>query len=167
MIKIRQIRKSDPVKAFHDFICELIDEGTFLILTKKPTMKEEKKWLHDRLEGKAKGNDIYLAAWDGKKLAGSCSAQKGRGREEDNTMLGIAILKKYRSKGLGEKLLRQTIRIAKKKFKPKNIWLSVFASNRIAQNLYKKIGFRPIARFPKWIKYKGKYIDCIYLLLKK
>ena len=50
-ISIRPILKTDSPKAFRDFICELIDEDTYLLVNKKPTMKEERIWLKDKIDG--------------------------------------------------------------------------------------------------------------------
>lgn len=41
-LDIRPPRKSDSVKAYLDFIGELIGEDTFILINKKPTLKEQK-----------------------------------------------------------------------------------------------------------------------------
>lgn len=161
-LEIRQIRKTDSVRAYLDFISELIDEGTYLSINKKPTMAEQKKWVNERRDGTRNNTSVFLSVWDGKKHVANCEGKKGRWKESGNVLLGIAILKKYRGKGLGEKLLREIILLSKKKLKPKNIYLNVFAKNKIALSLYRKVGFRELARFPKWYKHKGKYYDSIY-----
>lgn len=168
-LEIRPLRQSDykNVKTFRDFICELIDENVYLIINKKPTMEEQRKWVREKLAGIKQNKVILLTAWDGKKTVGNCEASKGRWKNERNVSIGIAILKKYRRKGLGERLLRMTINLAKKRFRPKNTYLNVAAPNKPAIGLYKKIGFGMLARFPRWSNHGGKYIDTLYMLLKK
>ncbi|MBI5222854.1 GNAT family N-acetyltransferase [Candidatus Micrarchaeota archaeon] len=164
-LEIRPPKKSDSIKAYLDFISELIDENAFLLINKKPTMKEQKVWFKERLSNVKKGKEILLCVWDGERHAGNCSAKKEMWKNDQNVEIGLALRKEYRGKGLGEKLLREIIELARKKFKPKNIYLRVFDENKIAQNLYHKIGFREIARFPNWVLHDGKYQDAVYMLL--
>lgn len=167
MVVIRPIKKSDSAKRFLDFISELIAENTYILINEKPTLKEEKKWLKEKHKSVKQKTSVFLVAWDGKKLVGECEARRGRWKEKDNVSIGIAILKSYRKKGLGENLLRNVIKLAKKKLKPTNIWLSVSKENHTAQRLYRKVGFQKFAYLPKWMKHKEKYIDEFYMILKK
>ena len=165
MIEIRPLHKTDPVKAFRNFICELIDENAYLLIDKKPTMKEEKAWLKDKLDGIRKSNVVFLTAWNGKKLIGLSDGFRGKWKDKQNVCLGIAVLKSYRGQGLGERLLNGIIKLAKQKLKPRIMYLSVAAPNKPALKLYKKIGFKTFARFPKWSNHSGKYIDTLYMKL--
>lgn len=63
--------------------------------------------------------------------------------------------------------MRETIKLAKKELKPKPriIRLSVFANNKPAIGLYRKIGFKKVASVPKQLQYKGRLIDEIIMLL--
>lgn len=164
---IRPPNKNDPIKAYLDFITELIDEDTFLTINKKPTMKEQKAWFNERLQNIRRGREVFLTAWDGKRHIGNCHATKDRWKDERNVAMGLAIIRAYRGRGVGEKLLRETIRLAKEKLRPRNIYLRVFSDNKIAKSLYRKVGFRTLARFPNWTFHKGKYIDHDFLILKK
>lgn len=165
-LEIRPPRKTDRPEGYRDFICELIDEDVFIVIDRKPTLKEERGWLDAKLAGIRKGNQVLLTAWDGDAHAGNCEARRDSWKERGNVSIGLAVRKKYRGIGLGEKLLRETIRLAKTKFRPKNIYLRVFSDNKVAQNLYRKVGFRRIARFPAWTLHKGRYVGHDYLLLK-
>lgn len=169
MIEIRLLKPGDykRAKTFRDLICELIGEGTYLIINRKPTMKEEKEWLKERIVANRKQKEALLTAWDGKRLVGCCEARKGKWKDERNVSVGICILKKYRRQGLGKRLLRGVIQLAKKRLAARIIYLEVAAPNKAAISLYKKCGFGPFARFPKWSRHNGRYIDNIYMMLKK
>ncbi len=164
-LEIRPPKKTDSLAAYRDFICELIDEEVFIVLDRKPTLEEERGWLDAKLAGIRKGSQLFLTAWDGDTHAGNCEARRDLWKERGNVSIGLAVRKKYRGMGLGEKLLRETIMLAKKRFRPRNIYLRVFSDNKIAQRLYRKVGFRRIARFPAWTLHKGRYVGHDYMLL--
>jgi RimJ/RimL family protein N-acetyltransferase len=165
-LEIRPPRKADPAEAYRDFICELIDEEVFILIDRKPTLEEERAWLAAKLKGISKGDQLFLTAWDGEVHAGNCEARRDLWKESGNVSIGLAVRKKYRGIGLGGKLLRETIRLAEKRFKPKNIYLRVFSDNKIAKSLYRKAGFRELAHFPAWTLHKGRYVGHDYMLLK-
>jgi len=48
--------------------------------------------------------------------------------------------------------------------KPKIIRLNVFPTNKPAISLYRKFGFKKVAKIPKQISYLGKLIDEIIML---
>lgn len=166
-LEIRPPKRTDPAKAFRDFICELVDEETFILVNRKPGIKEEEAWLKDKLNGIRRREQVTLTAWDGGKLVGSCEAAKGRFKDESNVSIGISVRKAYRGRGLGERLLRSTIILARQRLRPRNIFLHVSAPNKPAMSLYKKVGFREFARFPKWHLHKGEYVDGLYMILRK
>ena len=167
MIEIRSIIKTDSARKFLDFICELIDEKVYIQINKKPTLEWERTWLREMKEKIKSGEAIWLGAWEGKKLIAAAQAKKGLWNEQDNIGIGISVLKDYRGKRLGEKLLRKIIKLSKTKLKPKNIYLSVAAPNLPALSLYKKVGFKKFARFPDWAKRGRSYVDVLYMILKK
>jgi len=80
---------------------------------------------------------------------------------------GITIRKDYRRIGLGNYLMKEIIKLAKKELKPKPkiIRLSVFSNNKPAINLYKKHGFKKVAVIPDQLQYKGRLVDQAVMLL--
>jgi len=62
----------------------------------------------------------------------------------------IAVSKKYRKKGIGKKLLYNTIKTSTKKYR--RIHLCVFKNNKNALAFYKKIGFKKIFESPSIIE---------------
>jgi RimJ/RimL family protein N-acetyltransferase len=157
-----------PAKAFLDYINTIVKEDVFIVINKPYTLKEEKKWKKDALKGELDGTAIHLAAtYDGRVVA-CLDARRGPFKQSDNVALGVSIAKEFRGKGLGEFMLRFLIQLVRERLKPKNIHLTVFADNKPALSLYRKVGFRKtIARYPKWFKHKGKYCDMLALLYTK
>ena len=72
-------------------------------------------------------------------------------------ILGIGILKDYRNKGYGKKLLLKSINHAKEINHLEKIELTVFESNNTALELYKSIGFKIEGK-----KEKARKIDTVY-----
>ncbi|MBD3397573.1 GNAT family N-acetyltransferase [Candidatus Micrarchaeota archaeon] len=167
VVEIVPLSAKVPTRWLLDYINGIIEEDAWLNFTKKFSMKEQKEWKKSTLAGIRKGEQMYFAVLYGKRVVGSCAASRGVGRGEDNVKLGIAISKEFRRAGLGEFLMEKTISEAKKKWKPKNIWLDVAAPNKGARKLYEKMGFVEFAKFPKWVKRNGKYHDIIWMILKK
>jgi RimJ/RimL family protein N-acetyltransferase len=159
--------EKDSARELQGFINALVEEGAYIVYDRKATLKEENAWKKNNIS-KLKRRDGYIlvARVDGK-LAGTTGADRERMKGRHNVSLGLAIAKPYRRIGLGEALLRANIGTARRLMKPKNIYLSVFAPNKPARILYRKLGFREFAIFPKWLLHSGKYVDHVFMLLKK
>ncbi|MFH1246886.1 MAG: GNAT family protein [Candidatus Micrarchaeota archaeon] len=138
----------------------------FILVNEPPTLKEEEKWLKEQKQKIAKKNELMLVALKNGEIIGNSSGHRERHRNSDKVALGIILAKKYRRLGLGKKLLVELLKLIKKKLKPRTIYLNVFALNKPALALYKKLGFVEIARLPKWIKVRGKYCDFVFMVLK-
>lgn len=165
-VEMVPLSRKITVRMLLNYINDLTDENLYLSHDKKYTYKQEKEWFENTLKNMKKGIHIHHIVLCNRRIIGSATASQGTGRERNNVGLGVAISKEFRRVGLGEKLLKFIIKKAKKKWKPKNIFLSVASENKPAYNLYKKIGFKEFSRFPKWIKYKNRYVDQIFLLYK-
>ena len=166
VVDIVPISEKIPTRWFLDHINSLIAENTFVLLDKKLTLKHETEWKKNMIKGVRDGKRICFAALYKKRIVGACNAEKGLGKESQNIILGISVAKDFRKAGLGEFLMRKTIAEAKKKLKSRNIYLHVADPNKPAKKLYEKVGFKEMARFPKWAKHKGKYVDVVWMLLK-
>ena len=163
--KVSFLSERDSTRELQRYINALIAEKTYLLHNKKQTLKQEEEWKKGELEAFRKKEGYYLVARVGGKIAGSSTARREKFKARGNVYLGISIAKPFRRIGLGEALLRLNIQMAKRLLKPKNIYLSVFKLNKPAYALYKKLGFKEFAVFPKWLLHEGKYVDWVYLKL--
>jgi RimJ/RimL family protein N-acetyltransferase len=167
-IKIRELSSKDlkRVKDFLDYINSLIEEEAMILMKQKKTLKEEKEWLKNELKEIGKRKRITLVAEDKGEIVGICSCHLRTERQSHVGEIGIAVRKEYRGIGLGNFLLNEILKFAKRKLKPKIFRLSVYEGNEIAQNLYKKFGFKKVAKIPKQVQYKGKLISEIIMILE-
>lgn len=167
-IKIRKISQSDLkiIREFQKYINSLIEEGAMISLNKKKSRKEEEKWLKEELKNIKNKKQVMFIAEDNNKIVGISGIKLRRERQNHVGEFGISIRKEYRGIGLGKKLMAKVLKFARKELKPnpKIIRLSVFSGNKIAQNLYKKFGFKKVAKIPKQLQYKGRLLDEIIMI---
>jgi RimJ/RimL family protein N-acetyltransferase len=161
-ITIRKITKSDlkNAKKFQVFINSLIAEDAKILINKKFSLKDEKKFLEKILAGIKSKTRVSLVAECDDKIIGVTNIELGRGVQNHIGKFGITIMRGYRGVGLGKYLMSEVIRLAKEELnpKPKIIQLEVYVNNIPAINLYKKLGFKIVGKIPKQIQYKGKLI---------
>jgi len=167
-IKIEELSKKDLklAKEFLDFINSLVEENAQISVNEKSDLKEEIEWLKQNLDGVRKKKKVFCIAKDEKKIIGIASLEMKDLRESQVGILGISVRKECRRIGLGKYLMKEVLGLAKRKLKPKPkiIRLSVFSTNKIAQNLYRKLGFKAVAKIPKQLQYKGKLIDEVIMI---
>ena len=167
-IKIRKLTRSDLGKAkeFQDFINSLIEEEPQITINKKFSLKEEKRWLKEELKKMKKKKAVCLVARDNKKVVGIANINLGVGRQNHIAIFGITIRKGYRGMGLGSYLMEKILKLAKEELKPrpKIIRVSDLHINKVAISLYKKFGFKKIARIPQQIQYNGRLLDEIIMI---
>jgi len=165
-IIIRELSKTDlrNVKEFQDFINSLVEENAQILLNKKITFKDEKNWLNNLYKFTKSKRTVFLFAEHMGKIVGTTDIGLDVRRMSHVGRFGIIIKKGYRGIGLGTYLGEEIIKLAKKKLKPKIISLGVFPNNKPAISLYKKLGFKKVARIPKQIQYKGKLINEFIML---
>jgi L-amino acid N-acyltransferase YncA len=166
-VTIEQLTGKENAKDFQQLINPIVKEGAFILRDMPVSMAEEKKWLSERIAANKKGKEIFLKALVKGSLIGCCNATQGRFMERGNVDLGIMLDKRWRGKGIGKRLLEESIALSKKKWKPKNIYLMVVSENKEAVKLYTFMGFRVAAVLHSWINRKGKYYDILIMTQNK
>jgi len=161
-IIIRRPEAGDAKKLL-EYFNPVIEEDAPVEVTRKHTLKEERAWLKDKLDKIRKNKSHHLVAIYSGRIIGSVELRKGSDRHAHTAEYGITVSKDYRNLGIGMKMSQIILNIAKKDREIKIVYLRVFKTNNKAIRLYRKLGFRKIAVHPKWIKYKGKYIDEIVM----
>jgi ribosomal protein S18 acetylase RimI-like enzyme len=162
-IIIRELGKGDlkSAKKLQDFTNSLFREEAKILVKKELTLKDGKERLERILGAVRTKTMIFLVAEYDNKFIGTTSIELYRGRKDHVGCFGITIGNGYRRVGLGIYLMAQIIKLAKRELKPrpKIIKLEVFVNNKPAIGLYKKMGFKILAKIPKQIQWKGRLID--------
>jgi len=169
-ISIRKLVADDinhPEK-FLKHINSFIKEDAMLLLKKKKGRKEEIEFLRGKTKEVKQKKTIYLIAESNNEIIGTCHLGLLRERMDHIGGFGIAIRQGFRGIGLGKYLMETIIKMAKTDLKPspKIIELDVYECNKPAIALYKKMGFKPVAKVPNRMQYKGKLITEIIMHLE-
>lgn len=168
-ITIKEISQKDlkNVKKFQDFINSLVEEEAKILMKKKNSLKEEKNWLKEKIKEVKGRREVFIVAECDSKIVGTTGIGLNKERRNHVADFGITIKQGYRGVGLGKYLMTEILKLAKRELKPapKVFRLSVYPNNKPAINLYKKFGFKQVARIPKQIQYKGKLVDEVIMLL--
>lgn len=168
-ITIRRIEKGDKKNArkFLTFINNLIAEEAKILMNKKMSLKEEFEYLDKVIKGAKDKKSVHVIAEHGGKIIGNTSIELNPYRRNHSAKFAIGISDGYRGIGLGTALMLEVIKLAKKEIKPKPkiIQLEVYSNNLPAINLYKKMGFKTVAKIPDQIQWNKKLID-EYIMLK-
>lgn len=153
------------------FINEISLEDTFIRFSgEQQTVAEEEKYLQSEIEAIEKGEAVKLFVFIDGKLCGGCDVHRDNSllaRKKHIGVLGLIVDKNCRGEGVGKELITQTIKAAQEHISGlKMIVLECFATNTIAMNLYKKVGFVEVGRMPKGILHKGEYVDEVKMILE-
>lgn len=155
---LRSIKMSDAprfVKWFND------PEVNKFLFYRELSLKEERKYIKDRLEGKAK-NDLHFCAdtKEGKHIG--VTSLNNIHKRNKNAVFGIVLGdKNFWSKGYGEEASKLIIDHGFKKLKLHRIELDVYSYNPRAIKLYKKLGFKKEGIKREHNFYNGKFYDTI------
>lgn len=155
-------------KALMSFINRFVDEPrSGLLINEKVTLKGEEKWLRSVLgEIKSRSAVMLVVELDGR-IVGTCDIHRLRWKHRHRAVMGVALLREVRGKGVGEALMRRTMELGIRRFKGLEIVeLSTFGYNERARSLYRRLGFEEYGRVPRSSKEGGEYFDEILMRLE-
>ena len=144
-------------------INKLVNENALIGAVKKKNMKQEKDWIKKLMQEIKNKNSFCIFVEINGKYIGSCQLKR-KPIEATNhiAVIGISLDRDYRKLGIGERLMKTSMNLAKKHMNIEIIWLDYFKGNPAAK-LYIKLGFKECGWFPKMRK-KGKiYHDGIIM----
>ena len=153
------------LKSTLEMINSLVEEKAYITVQKKLTLKEERGYLKKVAQETKNKNAVYLNLDINGKVCGNARVSLiDSGPRKHMGELGISIMKEARGKGLGEKLFKKIVEKAVKELKVRIITLYVVSENKVAINLYKKMGFKKISTIKKGYNHYGKLLDNIIMI---
>ncbi len=102
-----------------------------------------------RLTDMACGTGVLLVVETDERIVGEGTLQRSNG--DGSITLGLLILKDFRDKGIGRRLMGALEDEARRLGKQR-IDLTVWSVNARGYHLYTSMGYREIGRFPDWIR---------------
>ncbi len=160
-VNLRTVRLSDAenfVKWFND------PEVNKFVFVRQMNLKEEKKFIRERLKGKTKQNQVFFCidTKDGVHI-GSTSLEI---KSQRLKVAGFGIIvgdKNYWNQGYGTEAARLILDYGFTNLKLHRVDLDVYDYNKRALKVYKKLGFKVEGRKRETNLYNGKYYDAIYM----
>lgn len=127
-------------------------------------MPKGREWINAFIE---EDNSLLLVAEHNGRIIGNMDITGGsRNKLRHNGLIGIGMLKEYRSQGLGSILLNAGITWAKENPYLERLWMQLIDGNKEAIGLYTKMGFVEEGRQKNFIKTAaGSYADNIIMAL--
>lgn len=146
-----------------DSFCDALDsvarERMWLAFTEAPSYEHMRNFV----TGLIRDNDIQVYAVLDDKVVGWCDiTRKKRDVFSHTGSLGMGIIKQYRGKGLGSRMMDECIKQAKANGIEK-VCLEVYSHNAAGIALYKKFGFIQEGVKLKEVKMDGKYFDNVVM----
>lgn len=147
------------IDSFTNTLDTVAKEGKYLAMTKAPPVEHMRSFVLGLIED----NDIQFYAVLNDEVIGWCDIVRRQRKMFKHTgALGMGILKEYRGKGIGKKLVIESLKQAKANSLEKVV-LEVFASNINAVKLYENLGFITEGVKKKEKKFNGEYDDTIVM----
>ncbi len=155
--------KSGDTRALLAFANSLIEEDTFVLLSGKPlTLAHESRYVSEALSFIKKKEKIHLVAEVSGVIAGSGEIRRGKLRRHHVGEIGISVLKEFRRKGIGRRLMSELI-AGGNRMGLRVLMLHCFENNTAALALYKKFGFIECGLLPEAFLYRGGYVGEVTL----
>lgn len=144
--------------SYYEEVKESPDFGITFYHT-RPSYDAEVDWFSSLYRDVLKEHAVVAVYEEEGKVVGLCEIQTVRPESELSHVgiLGIAIKKGFRGKGMEGELIKKCLELAKGKFEI--VKLEVFTSNESARRLYRKLGFVEYGILPSAAKRGKRYID--------
>lgn len=113
-------------------------------------------------------NGVMFACYIDERPVGLCKLWfETREREQHRAVLSVAVAKSFWGKGIGTELLKTAVDIARQRKGIIQVELQVVASNRRAIRLYRKLGFRRVARYPRAVRLSDDKLYDRFIMVRK
>jgi len=104
---------------------------------------------------------LLIAAHVGKHFIGYAALERCRSAGAVGTV-ALTVLKQYRRKGIGERLMRALMAAVREAGEITEVWLSVAPQNLPARRLYEKLGFAQRAQPPSSLFVPAAYLAMLW-----
>jgi len=157
-IDIVRIRE-DLIESFHAALDVVCRERVYLAFLEAPPIEQAREFVVGNI---VKGYP-QLVALEGERVLGWCDVTPvQRPVMRHCGVLGMGLLPEWRGRGLGERLMRQTLEAARA-FGFSRVELTVRAENARALALYRRVGFEVEGRKRRAVLIDGVFSDLVIM----
>ncbi|AEA12590.1 hypothetical protein TUZN_1110 [Thermoproteus uzoniensis 768-20] len=129
-----------------------------------PSLADEFAWFSETLKALERGDAVFKVAEAGGRLVGTCEIRRNRRRGFGHLgVLGIAVAREWRGRGVGRALLEAALADACGRRLFDLVVLEVMAVNERAVKLYERLGFARYGYLPGGAKVRGRAFDVVYM----
>jgi RimJ/RimL family protein N-acetyltransferase len=153
--------RDDLIGSFHAALDVVCRERDYLAFLEAPPIEATREFVHNNI---AKGYP-QLVAVEGDRVVGWCDVTPmHRPTMRHCGVLGMGLVPAWRGRGLGERLIRQTLE-ASHAFGFSRVELTVRDDNAPAQALYRTVGFEVEGRKRCAMRVDGIFYDLVVMAL--
>ncbi|MCL2461605.1 MAG: GNAT family N-acetyltransferase [Defluviitaleaceae bacterium] len=164
-LTIRKAEKKDSQQLI-EYLKIVRGESDNLLATPNdplPTLDKEEKFIE--YFNNAKSSVLLVGFIDNEVVGIGSVSENTKERILHQGSIAMSVLKKYWGVGVGTALMNALVDFARSAGTLEILHLGVKADNLRGVNLYKKVGFEEIGRYPKFFKINGEYYDEILMNL--
>jgi len=155
--------KAGDAEGCRRHVNRLVKEKAFILMQKRVSAEDERKWLAGTIRGNAAGRSVTVVVETGGEIIGVAAASVGGMKAIAHVAdFGIGI-SRHRDVGLGTRLMKLMLRLARRRLRAKLARLTVYAANERAIRCYEKVGFSECGRVPRAYNHHGRYIDMMIM----
>jgi RimJ/RimL family protein N-acetyltransferase len=147
----------EDAKQAQEYAGAIAKEAKYIMMSKKPTLAEEKKWLQGKVDEIAKGG-VTLFVFIRNEFVGAGEVRRRTGWSSHVGIIGISLRELHTGMGIGSRLMAALEREAAAAG-VEVLQIECICGNNRAKHVYEKMGFRQIGVVPKARKKDGKYDD--------
>jgi RimJ/RimL family protein N-acetyltransferase len=153
--------REDLIDSFHAALDVVCRERDYLAFLEAPPIESTREFVRNNI---AKGYPQLVALEEGQVVGWCDVTPPNRPTMQHCGVLGMALLPAWRGRGLGERLIGQTLEVARA-FGFLRVELSVRDNNPRAQALYHRVGFEVEGTKRRAVMIDGAFYDLIGMAL--
>lgn len=136
-------------------------EHRYLAMLEAPPLEQSRSWVTPHIQ---RGHPFFVAVV-GSQVIGWCDITPlDRAAFSHRGQLGLGVHPDFRRRGIGTRLLHAAVSHARK-IGVERVELEVFASNRVAKQIYERYGFSVEGILRRACKFDGHYDDVFVMTL--
>lgn len=161
-VRLRGFELTDAPKILEHF--NSIEIRRFMDMPAPHSQEQEERWIRNTWDARKTGRGHYYAIEykKSKQLIGGCGLFSIEKINQHGELMIVLYIKQYWGQGLGTEALQLLLQFGFNHINLKTIYLYTHDTNKRAQRVYEKLGFKPGGRRRQASYLEGAYHDLLY-----